>query len=217
MTKHGFSTPENTLFGMLKVQTGCPPPSRVNIGNSYVILDGISGLPRRVRISGAYHADPGTNANRRGEANALQHLDWIVILDSLRMTGNEALRRSIVLSRWPMSWCPGSSTQSRLEPLAVTSSASHRQCAMPLLRGTRQYPGLNVSVPFNTKAARLLALSSMGMACGTVGLSTRRPGAANASTAVAGAVVKRFSHRQRPDLNASAARKGGEERAVSTP
>ena len=61
MTENTDSPPENTLFGMLKDSgLGCPTANyRVNIGNSYVILD-MAYPDCRVAFEyqGAYHADP---------------------------------------------------------------------------------------------------------------------------------------------------------------
>ena len=90
MTENTDSPPENTLFGMLKDSgLGCPTANyRVNIGNSYVILD-MAYPDCRVAFEyqGAYHADPAQMRIDAAKRNALQLLGWIVILvtaDDLR-------------------------------------------------------------------------------------------------------------------------------------
>ena len=68
---------------------GCPTANyRVNIGNSYVILD-MAYPDCRVAFEyqGAYHADPAQMRIDAAKRNALQLLGWIVILvtaDDLR-------------------------------------------------------------------------------------------------------------------------------------
>lgn len=74
MTENTDSPPENTLFGMLK-DSGFGMPHR-QLSREYRQLIrhigyGISGLPRRVRISGSLSRRSGTNANRRGKAKRI--------------------------------------------------------------------------------------------------------------------------------------------------
>lgn len=73
MTENTDSPPENTLFGMLKDSgLGCPTANyRVNIGNSYVILDmHIRTAASRSNI-GAYHADPAQMRIDAGKAKRI--------------------------------------------------------------------------------------------------------------------------------------------------
>ena len=61
---------------------GCPTANyRVNIGNSYVILDMAypTEAASRLNIREFYHADPAQMRIDAAKRNALQLLGWIVI------------------------------------------------------------------------------------------------------------------------------------------
>ncbi|KWZ94828.1 hypothetical protein HMPREF3231_00404 [Bifidobacterium longum] len=119
MTENTDSPPENTLFGMLKDSgLGCPTANyRVNIGNSYVILD-MAYPDCRVAFEyqGAYHADPAQMRIDAAKRNALQLLGWIVILvtaDDLRTADTRhrfiemahvVVSRQRNLADWNRSW-----------------------------------------------------------------------------------------------------------------
>ena len=97
---------------------GCPTANyRLNIGNSYVILD-MAYPDCRVAFEyqGAYHADPAQMRIDAAKRNALQLLGWIVILvtaDDLRTADTRhrfiemahvVVSRQRNLADWNRSW-----------------------------------------------------------------------------------------------------------------
>ena len=172
MTENTDSPPENTLFGMPKDSgLGCPTANyRVNIGNSYVILD-MAYPDCRVAFEyqGAYHADPAQMRIDAAKRNALQLLGWIVILvtaDDLRTADTRhrfiemahvVVSRQRNLADWNRSW-------------AINTKAARHGVLVHV-------NGLQVNEPIHADSA-LHCLDHQ----------------------VAGAVVKRFAHQQRTGL-----------------
>lgn len=116
--EHGFSAGKHAVWDAEGFRLGMPHRQLSREYRQLIrhIGYGISGLPRRVRISGAYHADPAQMRIDAAKRNALQLLGWIVILvtaDDLRTADTRhrfiemahvVVSRQRNLADWNRSW-----------------------------------------------------------------------------------------------------------------